>query len=74
LDVELYLDADDGAYEETDEQHDADGIDTKRTHLADVLAEEHSPPFGNAQDSPHQLQVPAKSCQPLRDKHSFSKL
>ena len=41
LDIQLHLDADNGAYEERDEQDDANGVDTELRHFLDVLLEEH---------------------------------
>ena len=64
LDVELHLDANHGTYEERDEQHDADGVDTQLGHLLDILFPEHAHPFGHRKRASHQDEVATEGGQP----------
>jgi hypothetical protein len=54
LDVQFHLNANYGTYEERDEQHYADGVDTQLRHVFGVLLEEHPHALRNRENPPHE--------------------
>ena len=64
LDVHLHLDADDGANEKRDEQHNANGVDTQLGHLLDIAFQKHPQTVGPLEGATHQNQIAAKRVEP----------
>ena len=68
-DVQFYLDAYHGTYEEGYQQDDADAVYSKGSHFLDILFEEHSPSFGQGHNPSHQAKVFAKFAYAFSKKH-----
>ncbi len=63
LDVDLHLNAYHGSDEETDEQHDADGVDTELRHLLDIAFGKHAQALWNGERAPHEHEIASESRQ-----------
>lgn len=72
MDVQFHLNANYGTYEERDEQHYADGVDTQLRHVFGVLLEEHPHALGHREHTPHQDEVTSENCEIFFDKHKAS--
>ena len=69
MDVELHLDTYHSTNEETDEQHNADGVHSEGRHLLDVLLEKHSESLRSGERPSHKYEITAQYVKILQYYH-----